>query len=151
MYSGAMKALTANLPGHSLSLLIDGYPWQSLGKATIVDVGGSNGQIACALAQAFPHLQFVVQDVPDVVEHARAPLDLASRAKFDSHNFFEPQTMDGDVYFFRRIFHDWPDSSVEKNLRQLIPALKPGARVIINDSVCPGPNTVPYDIERAIR
>ena len=37
------------------------------------------------------------------------------------------------VYFFRWIFHNYSTQYAVKILQSLIPALKPGARVIIND------------------
>lgn len=40
---------------------------------------------------------------------------------------------DADVYFWRAVLHNHPDTVVLKSLRSLIPALKPGARIIIQD------------------
>ena len=58
-----------------------------------------------------------------------------------AHDFFkEAQPVHGaDVYFFRFIFHNWPDKYCLKILRSLIPALKTGAKVVIIDYVLPGP------------
>jgi hypothetical protein len=41
------------------------------------------------------------------------------------------------MYYFRFIFHDWPDRYCATLLRALIPALKRGARVVISDYVVP--------------
>ncbi|XXH02516.1 hypothetical protein Hte_008892 [Hypoxylon texense] len=56
-----------------------------------------------------------------------------------------------DVYFFRSIFHNWADKYCIQILQNLVPALKPGARVVIHERILPGLeglNTV--DARRAI-
>ena len=68
-----------------------------------------------------------------------------------AHDMFKEQSVSADIYLYRWVFHDWPDAYVVKVLRQLIPALKPGARVIINDTILPEPNTLSELQERKIR
>jgi hypothetical protein len=49
---------------------------------------------------------------------------------------FEPQPVVGaDIYMLKWIFHDWPDAESLAILRALIPALKPGARILFIDYV----------------
>lgn len=51
------------------------FPWAVVKPgATVVDVGGGNGQYSVALARAYPDLKFVVQDAPGVSEGGRACL-----------------------------------------------------------------------------
>ncbi|KAM7182880.1 S-adenosyl-L-methionine-dependent methyltransferase [Rhypophila sp. PSN 637] len=118
-----------------------GYPWEKFGSGTVVDIGGSHGMVSIGLAQKYPSLSFVVQDLEAIIEGGRAnlPAELASRVKFMSHDFFkEDQPIHGAaVYFYRWIFHNWSDKYSVKILRSLIPALKTGAKVIINDYVLP--------------
>jgi hypothetical protein len=38
-----------------------------------------------------------------------------------------------DVYFWRAVLHNHPDAVVVKAIQSLMPALKPGAKVIIQD------------------
>lgn len=93
----------------------------------------------------FPSLSFVVQDLGPVVAAAQeeVPTDLAGRVKFMTHDFLTEQPVRGaDVYFFRWIFHNWSDKYCVKILRNLIPALKPGAKVVINDNVLPKPGVM---------
>ena len=33
-----------------------------------IQLGGSNGHASIALAEAFPNLKFIVQDLPDTIE-----------------------------------------------------------------------------------
>lgn len=148
-----MKFFSGTVPSNSPLHLINSFPWASLGAGTVVDVGGSDGYISIELAHAFPELRFVVQDLPNVVANMAPPPELAERVVFSGHDFFTEQCIkDADVYLFRWVLHDWPDVYVIKILRQLIPALKPGARIVINDNVGPGQSgLLPLDAERYVR
>lgn len=63
----------------------------------------------------------------------------------------DPQTVQADVYFFRWIMHDWADSYCIKILRNLIPALKKGAKVVIMDAVLPERGEAPRYVEKLQR
>lgn len=135
------------LPGWQPTAALDVYDWGALdSEAVVVDVGGGDGTFALALAERHSSLrQIIVQDVPAVVEQARAgiPEHLRDVIEPQAHDFFEPQPVEGaSVYFLRKILHDWPDELAVKILRQLIPALKPGARVLINDHFMPPPGVL---------
>lgn len=107
-----------------------------------------------ALARKFPAINFVVQDLEPVIKEARenVPPDVAGRITFMTHDFFTPQPVSGaDAYFFRWIFHNWPDKYCLKILRSLIPALKPGAKIIVSDAVLPGPGELPRAVETRMR
>lgn len=71
------------------------------------------------------------------------PSDLDGRVSFMAHNFLTEQPTHGaDVYFFRWIFHNWSDKYCIQILKNLIPALKPGAKIVINDNVLPQPGVL---------
>ena len=145
----------ASYKGNGPEFLAKGYPWASLGDKTVVDVGGSEGKYSIALANSFPNLKFIVQDLPAVVRAVGTkqlvPSELADRVTFMAHDMFKEQPVSADVYLYRWVFHDWPDAYVVKILRQLIPSFKPGARLIINDTILPEPNTLSELHERKIR
>jgi len=108
-------------------------------------IGGSQGFTSLALAEKFPTLSLIVQDLEPVILAAekQAPAEFADRVKFMTHDFLTPQPVHGaDVYFFRWILHNWSDKYCVKILRNLIPALKPGAKVVINDNVLPKPGVL---------
>lgn len=107
-----------------------------------------------ALAKAFPSIKFVVQDLPGVLENAErdVPKDIESRIEFMGHNFFEEQPVkNADIYLFRWVFHNWSDKYSVRMLRNLVPALKPGATVVVCDTVLPEPGVLPAIIEDRIR
>ncbi|KAI9703100.1 MAG: hypothetical protein M1820_005972 [Bogoriella megaspora] len=131
----------ADEPPH---LLLDNYPWAE--KTSMVDVGGSHGSIAISIAEKFPAIKCTVQDFPDTVSEgaARLPSSLRGRVDFMAHDFFAEQKVRADVYYFRSIFHNWADKYCIKILQKLIPALDPGARVIIHQRILPSLETLSY-------
>ncbi|CAG8975447.1 hypothetical protein HYALB_00004761 [Hymenoscyphus albidus] len=133
---GAMTSLTGG-EGYEISYLLKNYNWASLNEhhATIVDLGGSHGFVCRALAEHYPNLKFIVQDLQKTIDSApKLKEPLASRIKYQSHDFFTTQPVkDADVYFFRWIFHNHSDKYAAKILKSLIPAMKKGAKVLIND------------------
>lgn len=68
-----------------------------------------------------------------------------------AHDFFTPQPIKADMYFFRWIFHNWSDAYCVRILQALIPGLKPGAKVIVSEAVMPGPDGRPKKMEAMIR
>ena len=138
--------------GYEPKYLLDHYPWAELGKATVVDVGGSHGPVAIAIAERFSDITCIVQDRPEVIADAKTPAGLEQRVTFQAHDFFTEQPVKGaDVYYFRWIFHDWADKYAAKILQALIPALKPGARIVINEYIVPDPGLIPLQMEKDIR
>ncbi|KAI1181598.1 S-adenosyl-L-methionine-dependent methyltransferase [Nemania serpens] len=143
-FANAMKTLAggAGLEPHHV---VNNFPWGELKEGTVVDVGGSHGVISLEITRKFPSVSCVVQDFEPVVTAAEKemPADLAGRVKFMTHNFFQEQPVTGaDVYFFRWILHNWSDKYSIEILRKQIPALKPGAKIVINDYVLPEPGVL---------
>ncbi|TAQ85329.1 hypothetical protein B7494_g6337 [Chlorociboria aeruginascens] len=134
--------------GWSTDILAEHYPWESFGKGTVVDIGGANGHASIPIAKSFPALDFIVQDLEmseDLMKEHRKliPEPLNSRITFMQHDFFEEQPVkNADVYFFRCTMHNWADEFAIKILRALIPALKPGARIVIQDNGLASPGTI---------
>jgi 6-hydroxytryprostatin B O-methyltransferase len=165
VFSGYMRG-TSQSEGGRLQYLVDSFDSASLGEATIVDVGGSTAHASLALASAFPSLQFIVQDLPRVVEEGRAVLarltngPVTSRIRFVAHDFFTPQQPQDrgsapDIYLLRRILHDWHAEQAHEILQHLAIALQnggnPRARLIITDVILPQPGTLNRVQEAAIR
>ncbi|KAF2969065.1 hypothetical protein GQX73_g4493 [Xylaria multiplex] len=138
-FGNAMRAFTEGT-GFELSHIVNNFPWGDLGEGIIV--GGSQGFASFAIARQFPQVSCVVQDLEPVIAAVKndTPPDLASRVKFMTHDFFTEQPVVGaDVYFFRWIFHNWSDKYAVEILRKHIPALKKGAKIVINDNILPQP------------
>lgn len=135
-----MSALSSS-QDYDLTYVLDHYDWSSLGAARVVDVGGSEGHVSIALAKRFPNLTLVVQDMEQVVSHAAGnlPADLQDRVSFMAHDMFQPQPVQADVYYMRWILHNWSDKYCKVILEALIPALKKGSRILIQDFYMPKP------------
>ncbi|TVY28476.1 O-methyltransferase [Lachnellula hyalina] len=153
-FGNAMRAYTEGT-GFDLQYVADNYPWADFGNGTVVDVGGSHGSACITLATAFPKLNLVVQDLPQVVAGGPAtlPLDMANKIEFMAYDFLKEQqpVKDADVYFFRWVFHNWSDKYCILILRNHIPALKKGARIVINEYVLPEPGVLPIYQEERLR
>ncbi|KAI1801741.1 S-adenosyl-L-methionine-dependent methyltransferase [Daldinia bambusicola] len=153
----AMSSLTGG-EGYELWYLSEGCDLTDVNArgGTMVDVGGSHGFVDVHLAKVYNNIKFVVQDLPSTVESAPKPIcadaKISKRIQFQAHDFFKEQPIRGaDVYFFRWIMHNYSTPYAVQILRNLIPALKPGARIIINDHCLREPGTEnPWD-ERLIR
>ncbi|KAK5991844.1 O-methyltransferase VdtC [Cladobotryum mycophilum] len=133
-----------NTPLWSVDRLRTAWPWASKGEVTVVDVGGSVGHTVQALAPLMPEAKFIVQDNnTGSLEMGRQAVendsDLKSRISFTEYDFFTPQPVQADVYIYRHIMHDWNDEDSTKILSSLLPALKPGARVLISEGTLPPP------------
>lgn len=155
----AMASLTGG-EGYEVSYFVGGYDdlvEVDARGGTFVDVGGSHGFVCAALAHRWRNMRFVVQDLPKTVDSAPKPVcddeQVAERVQFMAHDFFTEQTVKADgqfslpqdrrlrecanhnsaVYYFRWIMHNYSTPYATSILRNLVPSLKPGSRIIIND------------------
>ncbi|KAI1140753.1 S-adenosyl-L-methionine-dependent methyltransferase [Hypoxylon sp. FL0543] len=135
----AMSSLTSG-EGYELSYLTEGCDLMDVDArgGTLVDIGGSHGFVCVHLAKQYSNIKFIVQDLPSTIDSAPQPVcadsQISKRICFQKHDFFKEQPVRGaDVYFFRWILHNYSTPYAVQILRNLIPALKPGARIIIND------------------
>ena len=99
--------------------------------------------------KAFPSLRLIVQDIE--MNEAMKVDNKEAKIEWMAHDFFTPQTIVADVYLYRFIFHNYADEKAVDILKAAIPALKPGARIVINDSGLPDPGQVRWFDERAAR
>lgn len=139
-------------PEFAIDSLVEGVAWGEYG--TVVDVGGSTGGVARSITERYEGVKIVVQDFGGPVEEGRRnlPGELEGRVEFMEHDFFEEQPVKGaDVYLLRWVLHDWSDSYAVRILRALVPALKKGARVILNETVLPPDEMVSIGTRRLLR
>lgn len=135
------------VPETSFVHFVDNVPWSpntQHGKQcsecpkVVVDVGGSYGDLGEALLRNYPGIEkAIVQDLPEVTRtnlDRGIPGELFQRIQYQAYDFFTEQVVkDADVYIFSNVFHDWSDRYAVQMLQNQIPALKPGARILIND------------------
>ena len=137
---------------NDFEFIIQSFDWKSYSNATVVDVGGGCGTVSEGLALRLPRLNFIVQDSEEVVRYSSVVLDVKDRVSFMPHDFFHEQPVRGaQIYYFRNIFHNWSDEDCVRILRSLVPALTPGAHIIIDDFGLQDPLTLPAYRERQQR
>lgn len=119
------------------SVIVNSYDWKSAGKAKVVDIGGSGGHDSVVLANNFPDLEITVQDLPEAgpAFDKNTPKELRPRVSFMAHDFFNPQPVKADIFMIKLILHDWPDAESVRILRGLVPAMRPGSKVLFIDYV----------------
>ncbi|KAF8510931.1 S-adenosyl-L-methionine-dependent methyltransferase [Hysterangium stoloniferum] len=133
------------------------YDWADVKHdGLVIDVGGGLGFASLRLAQAFPHLRFVIQDRPKVLWESEQPgcLELG-RVKIYSHDFFHAQpievsedaihitklprlyTKDVSVFLVRAVCHDWADQEALIILNHLRAAARSDTILVIGDNIMP--------------
>ncbi|KAJ5962783.1 hypothetical protein N7501_007724 [Penicillium viridicatum] len=132
--------------GVGIKHLVGGYEWQGIPDGgMVVDVGGSTGTSAIALAEAYPHLTFSVQDLPANAENGRKaaeslPADIASPGT--RSKCLPPPD----------VLHDWSDVEATTILKHIVTAMdRTKSRLLVMDTVLPKPGSVPVSEERIIR
>ena len=97
-------------------------------------------------------IEATVQSSP--VSSILEPL-VAQRIKFIKHDFFQPQPKDiaasADIFLLRKILHDWSFENAKLILQNLAAAMKPGAKIIIMESILPSPGSMPLLGEAKLR
>ncbi|KAL4290072.1 hypothetical protein GQ457_14G021690 [Hibiscus cannabinus] len=116
------------------SVLIDKCKEAFEGLGSLVDVGGGTGTVVKAIADAFPHLDCTVLDLPHVVDGLQGGNNL----KYVGGNMFEAVPA-ADAVILKWIFHNWNDEECVTILKRCKAAIsdggKVGGKVIIVDMV----------------
>ncbi|EPS43342.1 hypothetical protein H072_2599 [Dactylellina haptotyla CBS 200.50] len=120
------------------------FPWSSLGKATVVDVGGGMGGFCLGLSHLYPDLSFIVQDRRQVIRKGEGELWpqenpkalQQGRIKFLEHDFFNVNPVkDAEIYWMRYILHDWADDYCVNILKGIKEAMGPRSKLLICEQV----------------
>lgn len=101
---------------------------------TLVDVGGATGHLAIAACEAYPKLQAIVFDLPQVIPLAEEIIeasDVGSRIEVIGGDFFLNELPPGDLYALGRILHDWNEEQCLKLLRKIHDSLPEGGAVLV--------------------
>ena len=151
---GEAMSLFASTKGMEPFHTLHNYDWENVvGSGLVIDLGGNKGQIAIPLAEHFPALKVLVQDLDNVVDGAEeiVPENVQGRVRFMAHDFFTEQKVRAQVYYIRWCLHNWSDAYAIKILRCLIPVLERGTRVVVHDSCIPERDEMPRGREKKLR
>ncbi|XXG94153.1 hypothetical protein Hte_000405 [Hypoxylon texense] len=133
-------------PDYNPTYVTEYYNWATLGQEQVVDIGGGRGHIAKCLIRCFGNLSIIVQDMDKIIQDAESEMeeDIRDRVKFMAHDLFVPQTVQADIFFLRWVLHNWSDDYCIMILRALIPAPRPGIRIVIQETLMPEPGSVAF-------
>jgi ubiquinone/menaquinone biosynthesis C-methylase UbiE len=106
---------------------------------TIADIGGGHGLLLETILKAAPDAKGILFDQPQVVAGA----NVSERIEKVSGDFFSAIPVEADLYLMKFIIHDWNDEQSETILRNLAKSAKPGARVLLIESVVEEDDSVP--------
>jgi predicted protein tyrosine phosphatase len=112
------------------------YPWKEHQK--VCDVGGGRGTLLSEILVRNPSVRGILCEAPALIDSARELLDargVLARAELVVGNFFDKVPSGADAYVLKNIMHDWDDTSATKILRTVRDAAKPGAKVVICESI----------------
>ncbi|KAI1125485.1 S-adenosyl-L-methionine-dependent methyltransferase [Nemania abortiva] len=111
----------------------------------LIDVGGGEGHDIAEFHRRYPDApgKLILQDTPPVIDSIQ---DLTPKVERQKHDFFQEQPIKGArCYYFRSIFHDWPDADCIKILKNTAAAMKPGySKLLMSEFVLPSSNTPLY-------
>jgi hypothetical protein len=107
-------------------------------ERVVVDVGGGNGSLLLGLLEQEPQLRGIVFDLPETVRDESA---FGERCSFVAGSFFE-SVPSGDAFVLAGILHNWDDDAASAILRVVSAAARPGARLVLLESVV-GPGNDP--------
>ena len=132
--------------------LLNDYPWEDLGEATIIDLGAGAGDSGIDVMRKFQGFKWVYQDFAPVLDSLQKnyPEDLQQqvtdgRISFVVQDYFQPNESDGNVWYMRGVLHEYTDDQIRELLRHVATAMRrtPGSRMIINEVLNSSPAIVP--------
>ncbi len=129
-------AAMTGIHGPETQAMVDAYDFTGIQR--LVDIGGGNGTLLCAILQKQPALQGILYDLPGVIERSKvriAEQGLADRCECVAGSFFESVAPGGDAYLMRHIIHDWNDEQCHTILSHCRRAMQPGNKLLIIECV----------------
>jgi hypothetical protein len=110
------------------------------GLRLLVDVGGGRGALVAGVLAAYPELNGMLLDMPQVIEGAGAVMDASGvreRCRLVGGDFFAGVPEGGDAYVLKFVLHDWNDERCVTILEGCRRAMAPGGRVLVMEHIVP--------------
>ncbi|KAL8770158.1 MAG: hypothetical protein Q9209_004000 [Squamulea sp. 1 TL-2023] len=106
-------------------------------RAYFVDIGGNIGHQSRRLKAKYPSLpgRIICQDLPETIESAPP---MVAGVEMMPYDFFTPQPVQNAKYYYlRTVLHDWPDDKAETILKNVVSAMGPDSKILIDEMVLP--------------
>jgi hypothetical protein len=113
---------------------------------TIADIAGGHGLLLATILSRNPQAKGILFDQPQVIQGAPEVLKANGAAEIVetvSGDFFKEIPVEADIYLMKFIIHDWNDEQSIEILTNLAKSAKPGAKVLLVESVVEEDDTVP--------
>ncbi|KAK7453966.1 hypothetical protein VKT23_011478 [Stygiomarasmius scandens] len=126
------------------TVILNAFDWAKLPTGSVVvDVGGGVGTACLSLAERYPDLKLVVQDLSGIIDNAhevwakRNPEAISSgQVELQVHDFFEPQPQKkAAIYFLKHVLHNWSDENCVKILTRLRESADESTRLVLMESL----------------
>ncbi len=101
---------------------------------TIVDIGGGQGRLLCAITDKFKNTKGILFDQPHVIDIDSTLPHLLERKELiqiESGSFFEAVPANADLYIMKNILHDWGDDDSAIILNNIHKAMNPSGKIIL--------------------
>ena len=134
--------------------IVEAYDFSGIER--LADVGGGHGLLLAAILRANAHVQGVLFDRPEVVEHVPEQqfTGCEGRITTEAGSFFERVPDGCDAYLLKHIIHDWSDEHCRTILVLMREKLPKHGRVLVCEMVVsdePGPTPAKLlDIEMLV-
>lgn len=110
----------------------------------IVDVGGGNGALLCAILKTAVNSKGIVYDFEGYTKDQASKLikenNLTERCSFEPGDFFKSVPAGASAYLMKSVLHDWDDEHSRRILDNLQKAMPAGSKLLIIDRVIPEDN-----------
>ena len=122
----------ASLLAHAVLLAYD-----FSGIASIVDVGGGEGEFLLSILDLHPEMRGVVFDLPGGLCSTENSAGGVERCSYVTGNFFDSVPKGAEAYLLSGIVHDWSDEFAVMILRNCRKAMAKNGRVLIIETIVP--------------
>jgi hypothetical protein len=111
---------------------------------TIADIGGGHGNLLATVLKTNEKAKGILFDQPQVLEGNILEREgVADRTTLVGGDFFKEIPVIADVYLMKFIIHDWNDEQSETILKNLAGSARPGAKVLLVETVVEEENNQP--------
>lgn len=112
--------------------------------ASIVDVGGGEGQFLRSLLNLYPEATGIVLDSSGKLRSSLAATNKEDRCSFVTGNFFDSVPERAEAYVMCGVLHDWSDELAGVILRNCGKAMARDGRLLIIETIVPETNSVSF-------
>ncbi len=98
----------------------------------VADIGGGTGQLISNIASTNSITRGILFDLPEVVAQAD---NLHPNCSKEPGSFFEPISLNADIFILKRILHDWNDEKALNILKNISNTMHDNSRFLIIDGI----------------